>query len=287
MMNKPILAERITPPDTLNTAEISARVLERTFENSHYHVIGSCLWSDGFPPSIKAGLAIEQFLPDLVITVSNKPGANPWKEIGLLYENQWAIEQYQTQFKAAMGLPFDTADSSSQQLSQHLNEERMRIVHVVGSPSNLYRLPEVSHKPETSFGKLYYSSLMDALSDRTEAGEIAYMATHPSLLLTGFIGTAINHWGYEIPRLMRVTQPSRFRASVVAAMHAADIVTNLPSAHIAFWTRNRCGSNCIVANVIFDPKQERVIWQEVYPNNRNIMPGKASRYDLATIKLTH
>lgn len=151
-------------------------------------------------------------------------------------------------------------------------------MHVVGSPESLYRLPKVTHKPETSFGKLYYSSLADAVSDRTEAGEIAYMATHPALLMSGFIGTMTNHWGYEIPRLMRVTQPSRFRASVVAAMHAADIVTNKPSAHVALWTTNTCGRNCIVANVIYDPKHDRVIWQEVYPNNRNINPGDAQDF---------
>ena len=280
MMNNQAIAESLKPPHPLNSATLAERALEYTFKNSHYRVIGSCLWvTRGFPPKPEPGLAIEQFLPDLVVTVSNLPGHNPWSEVEILYENQAALKGYQAIFNAAMNLPFDVADGSSQQTSQHINEDRTRIVHVIGSPSNLYSLPRVSHQPETTFGKLYYSSLADAVSDRTETGEIAYMATHPGLFMTGYIGTFENHWGYEVPRLMRVTQTSRFRASVVAAMHAADIVTNKPSPHVAQWTSNYCGPNCIVSNVIYDPRHEGVIWQEVYPNNRNITPGVESSFE--------
>ena len=274
-------AEDVKPPHPINTAILMARVLEKTFQNTHYRIIGACLWVKQFPPSIETGPAIEQYLPDLIVTVSNQPGANPWQEAGLLYENHLTIKGYQAAFTAAMGMPFDVGDGSGQLNPQHLNEERTRVVNVIGSPAGLYRLPKVTHKPETRFAKPYYSSLSDALSDRTESGEIAYMATHPQLLIGHEIGTSTDHWGHEIPRLMRVTQPSRFRASVVAAMHAADIVTNQQSLHVAIPTNNSCGSNCVVANVIYDPKHERVIWQEIYPNNRTIEPGNPSDFGVA------
>ena len=271
-------AEDVRPPNPINTLTITTRVLEKTLHNSHYRIIGACLWTKQFPPRVETGPAIEQYLPDLIVTVSNQPGANPWHEANLLYENKLAIQGYQATYSQAVGLPFDVADSSNQLTPQHLNEERTRIVSVIGSPAGLYRVPKVTHKPETQFGKPYYSSLADAVSERTEAGEIAYMATHPHLLLGHNIGTATNHWGQEIPRLMQVTQPSRFRASVVAAMHAADIVTNTQSLHVAIPTKNSCGPNCVVANVIYDPKHERVLWQEVYPNNRMIEPGNPSDF---------
>lgn len=278
MMNSQ--AESLKPPHPLNIVTLAERALEYTFKNSHYRVIGSCLWvTHKFPPRAELGLSIEQFLPDLVVTVSNTPGHNPWTEVDLIYENKAALKGYQALFKATMHSFFDVGDGSSQQLSQHINEERTRIVHVIGSPANLYSLPRLTHQPETTFGKLYYSSLADALSDRTEAGELAYLATHPGLFMTGYIGTPTNYWGYEIPRLMKVTQTSRFRASVVAAMHAADIVTNQPCPHIALWTSNSCGPNCVVANVTYDPNHEHVIWQEVYPNNRNINPGVESEFE--------
>ena len=274
-------AEDVKPPNPINTAILIARVLEKTFENTHYRPIGACLWVKKFPPGVETGAAIEQYLPDLVVTVSNKPGSNPWQEVGLAYENQAALKGYQSVFQQATGMLFDIADGSNQINPQHINEQRTRIVSVIGSPAGLYRLPKVTHKPETRFGKPYYSSLADAVSDRTEAGEIAYMATHPTLLFGHDIGTITNHWGQESPRLMRITQPSRFRASVVAAMHAADIVTNKQSLHVAQPTSNTCGPNCVVANVIHDPKHERVIWQEVYPNNRMIEPGDPKDFGTA------
>ena len=113
------------------------------------------------------------------------------------------------------------------------------------------------------------------------------MATHPHLLIGHEIGSFTQHWGQEIPRLMRVTQPSRFRASVVAAMHAADIVTNQQALHVAIPTRNACGPNCVVANVIYDPKHERVLWQEVYPNNRMIEPGDPSDFGVTDDEKGH
>ena len=271
-------AESLKPPHPINTATLTARVLEKTFQNTHFRIIGACLWLKSIPPSIETGPAIEQYLPDLVVTVSNKPGANPWQEVSLLYENEIALKNYQATFAQVLGSTFDVGDGSNLTSTQHLNDERTRVVSVIGSPAGLYRLPKVTHQPETRFGKPYYSSLMDAVSDRTESGEIAYMATHPTLLIGHNIGTLTNHWGQEIPRLMRITQPSRFRASVVAAMHAADIVTNQQSLHVAIPTRNACGPNCVVANVIYDPKHEHLFWQEIYPNNRMIEPGNPSDF---------
>ena len=276
-----VWAEDVRPPNPINTAVLIERVLEKTFQNTHYRPIGACLWAKKFPPGVETAAAIEQYLPDLVVTVSNRAGSNPWQEVGLAYENEAALKGYQSAFQAVTGMLFDIADGSSQTNPQHINEQRTRIVSVIGSPASLYRLPKVTHKPETRFGKPYYSSLADAVSDRTEAGEIAYMATHSTLLFGHDIGTLTNHWGQESPRLMRVTQPSRFRASVVAAMHAADIVTNKQSLHVTQPTSNACGANCVVANVIYDPKHERVYWQEVYPNNRMIEPGDPKDFGTA------
>lgn len=274
-------AENVKPPNPINTATLMARVLEKTVQNSHYRVIGACLWAKKFPPGVETGPAIEQYLPDLVVTVSNRAGSNPWQEVGLVYENQAALKSYQAAFRQTMGTVFDVGDGSSQSSPQHINEERTRILSVIGSPAGLYRLPKITHKPETRFGKPYYSSLADAVSDRTEYGEIIYMATHPNLLFGHDIGKFSNHWGHESPRLMRVTQPSRFRASVVAAMHAADIVTNKPSLHVVQPTSNSCGPNCVASNVIYDPKHVRVLWQEIYPNNRMIEPGNSSDFGVA------
>jgi len=275
--------ESTKPLHPLTTATLAARVIGKTIKNSHYRIIGSCLWlKKGMPPKIEPGPAVEQFIPDLVVTVSNNPGENPWVEAGVAFENKAALTGYQAVFRQVMHMPFDYGNGSGQQGGGHLNETRARVVHVIGSPSSLYRLPKLTHQPETTFGKPYYSTHADAVIDRTESAEIVYMLTHPNLLLNHEIGSVTHSWGPEIPRLMRVIQPSRFRASVVSAMHALDIVTN-EGMHVKLPTSNQCGPNCVVANVIFEPKQksiadQQVLWQEVYPNNRMIFPGDPNEF---------
>jgi len=262
------------PPKTITSLGIAGHVLEKTFKNTHYKIIGSCTWAvDTFPPKIITTPALEQFLPDFVVTVSNRPGENPWLEARALLENKVTHGMYQAIYEKAVGFELEFGEGSSQTTSMHMNDDRSRIVNVIGSPPGLYNLPYVSHKPETHFAVPYYMAEADAVMDRTEAAEILYMTTHPNLLINHEIGTMMHTWGPEIPRLMRVTQPYNFRASMVAAMHAADIVTNKNKLHVTKSTKNSCGSNCVVANVIYDPTQKNIIWQEVYPNNRNILPG--------------
>lgn len=269
--------ESIKPPNPISSFGIATHVLSKLFTNSHYKVIGSCTWAVGtLPPELVPVLAVEQFVPDLIVTVANRPETNPWIEANALFENSASQALYQKTYKLATGSELGFGDDAGQINSMHINDERTRIVDVIGSPAGLYRFPYLSHKPETRFGYPYYISEADAVSDRTELAEITYMATHPQLLFNHDIGGQFDVWGHEIPRLMRVTQTSRFRASVVAAMHAVDIVTNKNGLHVTQSTRNSCGKNCVVSNVIFDPKQKNVIWQEVYPKNRNINPTDSS-----------
>lgn len=251
------------------------------FNHSHYKIIGSCAWRHGhYPPKISFTAAVEQFLPDLIITVSNKPDENPWVEARTLYENKANRTGYQQAYKFATGMDLGFGNDSNQTTSLHGNDERTRVVNVIGSPAVFYRFPFLSLKSETGFGMPYYLSELDAVMDRTEAAELVYMATHPQLLVDHDIGTSTHIWGTEIPRLMRVTQPYNFRASVVAAMHAVDIVTNQNPLHITKSTKNSCGQNCVVANAIFDPNNQNVIWQEVYPNNRTIHPGNSADFGI-------
>lgn len=281
MINPAFAEESTKPPKPITTLRLSARVLQKLFKNSHYKVIGSCAWLERkLPPKIVPTPAIEQYLPDLIITVSNKPEENPWLEARALYENAANRSLYQKAYKTAMGLDLGFGNGSSQTTLMHGNDEKTRVVDVIGSPAGFYRFPYLSHKAETHFGAPYYISEADSMMDRSEAAELVYMASHPQLLINHNIGSSTHSWGTELPRLMRVTQPYNFRASMVAAMHAVDIVTNKHPLHVVKGTNNSCGKNCVVANSIFDPKAKKVIWQEVYPNNRNIKPGDAQDYGI-------
>lgn len=281
MTNLSNATESTEPPHPINTFSMAGKILTKLLSNSHYRLIGSCAWLDGgWFPKVSVTAAIEQFLPDLIVTVSNKPEENPWLEARVVYENAANRALYQKAYYAATGMSLGFGNGSAQITSQHINDERTRVVNVIGSPAGIYQFPFLSHRPETSFGVPYYLSELDAVMDRTEVAEILYMAQHPDLLFSHNIGSASHTWGSEIPRLMRVTQPYNFRASVVAAMHAVDIVTNNHPLHVTKSTNNSCGQNCVVANAVFDPDKHKVIWQEIYPNSRNINPGDPNDFGI-------
>ena len=115
MISQPAISESTKPLKPLNTFKLSARVLKKTIKNSHYKVIGSCGWIHGhFPPKVTYTAAIEQFLPDLVVTVSNKPEENPWIEARYFYENSRARYFYQKVYKAATGFDLGFGNDSGQ-----------------------------------------------------------------------------------------------------------------------------------------------------------------------------
>lgn len=285
MMTNTVFAESIEPPHPISSFGIATKVLSKLFTNSHYKVIGSCTWAVGkLPPKLVVVPAVEQFLPDLIVTVANRPETNAWIEAKALYENPASQAIYQKTYLLATGSALGFGEGTNQLSRLHINDERTRVVDVIGSPAGLYRLPYLSHKAETKFGYPYYISEADAVSDRTELAELAYMATHPNLLFNHDIGSHTETWGYEVPRSMKVTHPSRYRASVVAALHAADIVTNKNSLHVTQSTKNACGPNCVISNVVFDRENQNIIWQEVYPQNRNINFNESETLGLADDK---
>ncbi len=74
-------------------------------------------------------------------------------------------------------------------------------------------------------------------------------------------------------QIMLILNGYDFIASVVIALRAADIVTNKNALHIVHSTHDSCGKNCAVANVIEETGHAHAIWQEVYPNDRQIHLG--------------
>ena len=274
-------AESTKPPKPINTLTLGYEITRKVFENSHPRITGVCLWlSDELPPKIKPGPALSQFVPDLVVSVSNNPGENPWLEMNALFENEPMLKGYQEIFKFSTGFPLGFGNDSMLVTSNHLNEGRSRVVHVYAAPSAYIKIPGITHKAATRLqSAFYYSSLADAVPERQEATELVYLATRPSLLIGHEIGSSTYNWGFEVPRSMHVNHPSRYRASVVAALHAADIATN-HGFHIKKEVPDTCGPHCVISNVVFDPKQEKTIWQEVYPLNRNILPGARNDFGI-------
>lgn len=244
---------------------------------------GICVFLDGkYIPEVYITPVVEQLLPDLVVSVYNVKNSNPFKEVQKIYENEVALKAYKEMRESLssqvlnMTIPSDEGATSAQSAPVKSRSEQTRIVDVVGAPSNIISIPYVLHNTEPWPLRAYYLSQLDEFSDRYGLTETLYTIAHPGLLLGGAIGNTFNHWGHELPRSMRVNNPYRYRASVVSAMHGADIATNKHYGHVVpSPLDNSCGQNCVISNVVFDPKKENIIWQEVFPNERIITPGNS------------
>lgn len=131
--------ESIKPPHPISSFGIATKVMSKLVTYSHYKIIGSCVWVVGkLPPKLVPVPVVEQFLPDLIVTVANRPETNPWIEANALFENQASQALYQHTYKMATDSELGFGDDAGQTNSIHINDERTRIVDVIVSPAGLY-----------------------------------------------------------------------------------------------------------------------------------------------------
>lgn len=266
--------DEVSSDDYITSAGIAKKVLSKLTKNLHYKVIGVCVWQDGWSPPTTTP-ELEHFFPDLVVSSYLRPYTNPWYEINKLFENETLTQLQEAIYQTVVGLAPTYGDSSS--LSGAGLHQKRLLVDVIGSPHNLLALPFVTLKPETTPFMPYYLALSDLAISRLQVVEILLslrLLPHASQFVSGFpIGTVFNAWGYEMPRHFITYTTSKFRGALVAAMQGADLVTNVNSGHVVRSTTNSCGKNCVVSNVVFDPSNKTILWQEVFPSNRMITPG--------------
>lgn len=288
-VSRPLLADSVS--GTIGSVQIgAAEITHRGY--MHYKIIGLCLWEKekrGIP-HFYTTLEVSEYKPDLVVTVYNEYGDDPWT------------------------LPNNTTDSTSEALGESLYQSiigetlgegnsatsmghmsyanlRSKLVDVMGSPLNtlVFAFPQLD--ADTVPLLPYYQSDMDSLGRQGIAEAMRPETYEPFGQPIG--DNALNSWSFEFPRDMKVNVDDDFKASIITALRAADIVTNKNLFHTVISTSDSCGQNCAVASVKesgvakvnpdtgeFKPEQfdneppPETIWQEVYPYDKPIQPGE-------------
>ena len=266
------------PPSRILSPEI---MLDIALEFvSHYKVkpIGACYWlKEGLVPHISQTLEVSEWQPDLIVSVFNTDGNgvgsdNPWWEASVLLDPPAKVVAHSAS-RMTTGFDYTTGHNTSNPTMAHYGNIRHKVVDVVGSPFMVLDYP-LKLKANTTAFMPYYQSEYDALQERSGLAEwltrpIDVMAiTHP-------IGNAISHWGYEFPRSMTVDNTNNFKASMVVAIRAADLVTNLNTLHTVVGVSDSCGQNCVVSNVTEKTSMNgKVRWQMVYPTSHFVQIGQ-------------
>lgn len=273
-----------SPPDTINSLDISMRAAKHYLKYTHFQIIGVCFWLEhgfmGFP-KISVSSSIEEYLPDLVVSVYNEPGDNPWIEARTLLD-ETAHSVGQLAIQSATGHTLTGGRNNSVQLRLHSDSDVTKFVDVIGNPLGLIDFPFVSLRYDAKPFMPYYQSALDALPSRMGFAEAIRPETWNPF--SHYIGQGFsNHWGYEFPREMTTTNDNDFKASFVLAQRAADIVTNRNTLHVVKSTSNSCGTHCSVANVIEEQKDDHEKWQEIYPIDRHIRQGESDATSMTPI----
>lgn len=265
------------PPDHITTPEIIAKVSSHFWDHTHFKVIGVCQWLDCDWDGCytESTLELDEYLPDLIVSSYNQSGDNPWYEASVLLDPA-ADATANAAAESLTGYPLEEGHSAMQAGNQHADHLDMREVEVIGNPDLFFQFPFAQLDSDTTAFVPYYQSVLD-LGDRTGTAELM----RPESLdpFNYYIGADFyNHWGYEFPRSMSVAIDNDYKAAVVTALHAADIVTNQNLLHTVNSLDNSCGENCAVANVIeeydVDAGDRHAEWEEVYPNDHFIKLGE-------------
>lgn len=258
---------------TVTTAGIVGETTSAAFACMRWMPVGVCFWltCTPFGCSVDTSLKVGHYNPDVVVSVYNELGANPWAEI----RSTLGVAQR----AAATGLlgsllpvPIDSAGNRTEGTGDrrdHRNlvfRETDAIGHPLGSLSGFVAgVGLICESQATSFFP-YFQSGLDALPWRQEIPEIFYPASWiPGLREVGTF--PLQTWGSVHPRTGWTTQAEEPKAAAVNAQRAGDIVTRSAQPHVYVpLTGPNSASQRVWPPGALKEKEERTgLWQMLAP----------------------
>lgn len=177
-------AYRAFASNTINSVSIIGDTLKGVPKCMHYKIVGLCFWlrcsADGC--YTETTLKIDQYLPDVVVSVYTQHNNNPWWfaqhiEDSVFYQAGKAQISHFAHFKLGSG---DEHDNSHRDINNKFHE-----VDIMGNPA-LFLLSgyDVMLPSAVMPYTPYYSSLMDAYAWRYDAKAAAVDALRVSTIIT-------------------------------------------------------------------------------------------------------
>ena len=249
---------------SINTAIITVDTMQALPSCLHYKVIGICFWRSptGIPFTTPK---VSHYIPDLVVTVYNQVGDDPWTEVNVIYDQAaYKIGDAQTQsfFHMAMA-----GGQSSAGTLDNL-DTRFKEADVIGNPvaQAVFGKALLLPSQATPFYP-YYQSMLDTVIWRFPTLETLL---YPQYLIPGLddIGTwPLHTWGTVYPRTGFINQANDAKAAAVIALRAAHIVTRQHQPHFYTPLPSTCGQDCAAKKVT--QNNDDTQWQMLSPIESN------------------
>ena len=223
---------------TITTPGIVAQTTAATFACMRWMPVGLCFWlhCSWTGCRVRTSLKVGHYNPDLVVSVYNELGGNPWAEIrATLGLAQRAAAT--GVLGALLPVPLDSAGNRTEgsgNRRDHRNlvfREADAIGHPLATLSGVVAGVGLVCASQTASFVPYFQSGLDAFAWRHELPEIVY----PASWIPGLreVGTApLQTWGSVYPRTGWTTQAEEPKAAAVTAQRAGDIVTRAGQPHL-------------------------------------------------------
>jgi integrating conjugative element protein (TIGR03756 family) len=250
-----------------NSTLITKSTLKAIPNCLHYKIKGVCYWAG--KTGINTTPYIEHYLPDVVISVFNKAGDNPWTEANLGFDQAGKVAQNNI-VSSLTGL-----DSGSGQHSFSDNHEQnvfFKETDLIGNPA-LAVLPNNGYillpSTVTPF-KPYFQSMLDSAMWK------GLPQFPPAVIEEGYalaadivhhVGTGLINWGGIYPHEGKIATSNDAKAAAVIAQRGGDLITSSDmehlSGHIFLQLSNECGQHCKAYPI--QENSDKTLFQMIYP----------------------
>jgi integrating conjugative element protein (TIGR03756 family) len=255
--------EASTP--NINSASIVQSTLAALPHCLHYQVtLHFCIWITPHG-EVNTTPIVSHYLPDLIVSVFNKPHDNPWFEVNETLDTVGKPLQ-QMLIKGITGL--DAGSGSHSFLNASEQNVFFKEADVIGNPA-LAMIPSHGLLPSSvTPWQPYFQSMADSVLWR---GLPPFALPEEGLALTAnfthHIGTGFVNWGGIYPHEGKVANDNDLKAASVIAARAADLVSSNITGHVVKNISTDCGVHCKAAPLQENSKEN--YFQMIYPITQN------------------
>ena len=256
------------PSTTLSTPEIMASF---TPDPSclNYCVTGVCVWLKCSLTGcrIRTSPRVSHYNPDLVVSVYDQPGNNPWAEA------EWLIGHWEKQMANVLVGLFHGTDAGGGHRTEGGNtstDQSLRFKEATAMGHPLSSLSQVGGQTglfcpsEATAFVPYFSSSFDSLTWRLGLPEMLYLYN----LLPGrrVVGAGIwQQWGSVWPRTGFINQKDDAKAAAVVAQRVGNIVTQSHQPHMYVPLRGNGFSRTWLPGELVENDARTGVWQMLAP----------------------
>ena len=236
----------------------------------NYCFEGICVWllCTPFGCDIETSVKVSHYNPDLLVSVFDKPGDNPWIDAESIYGDfeKNLTDTWVEQFSDAQAGGGHSVEGGNTLTDHSLRfKEVTAIGHPLAMLGNFLSNTEYFCPSEATAFMPYYSSGFDAWSWRLGFQEMFYLYyLLPGIRVVGK-GGIVQQWGPVWPRTGFIKQKDDVKAAAVIAQRAGNIVTKTNQPHIYQALNSNNYNKTWLPGELVENDKNTGVWQMLVP----------------------